>query len=60
MSPEEIIEDEIDKWAEYLDMTSQNQTAAFLVGILAHRCERAEVMVEFLKEQIERNLKNGT
>lgn len=59
MSPEQIIQEEILKYEEYLEMTSEDQTAAFLLPILAHRCYASELMVDHLKRRLERYEKNG-
>jgi len=54
MKPEEILLEELNKWDEYVSEISENQTSAFLIGIIAHRCSAAELMVEYLKKRLER------
>lgn len=53
MSPEQIIEEEMHKWGEYLEEIDQIQTSAFLVGVLAHRIEKAETYNKYLKQRLE-------
>jgi hypothetical protein len=54
MSPEDILMEEMNKWGEYIDEISEDQTSAFLIGIIAHRCSAAESMVNYLKKRLER------
>jgi len=54
MEPEDILMEELSKWEEHLDMVSEDQTAAFMLGILAHRCSKAELLVDYYRKRLER------
>ena len=53
MKPEDILMEELSKWEEHLDMVSEDQTAAFMLGILAHRCSKAELLVDYYRKRLE-------
>jgi ribosomal protein S15P/S13E len=53
VKPEDILMEELSKWEEHLDMVSEDQTAAFMLGILAHRCSKAELLVDYYRKRLE-------
>lgn len=53
MSPEKIIEEEIQKYGEWVEMLPDHQLAAFMVPVLANRCFKAEEMVKYLKKRVD-------
>lgn len=54
MSVEDIIMEELERFEEWFDMTDPNQKAAFLVPILAHRIHDQQIMIEYLKNRLDK------